>query len=277
MLEIVPSLRTMPTDDAPMDAHTEAVLAQIPFLRRFARALTGTATVGDTLVADVVEGALTTPPEDGDRIRATLLRAIVEARDPRTAADRPADGIVLHPLERALDGLPETERRVFLLVTLEALPIGEAAFVLGLPDAEVRAALAEARTLIGDRLGASILIVEDDAVIARDLAETVSGMGHRVCGVAATPEEAMEAAADDEPTLALIDLHLANGTNGKQTVSRLRGRHAHLPVIFVTAFAEELERDRGFTLDPVIRKPFTRDQIETAITQAVFAPREAAA
>ncbi len=267
----------MPTDDAPMDAHTEAVLAQIPYLRRFARALTGTAATGDMLVADVVEAALTAPPGEAARIRTTLLRAVVEARGPLKPAERPAGCVGLHPLERALDGLPETERRVFLLVTLEALPVGEAASVLGLPDAAVRAALAEARTLIGDRLGASILIVEDDAVIARDLAETVSGMGHRVCGIAATPEEAMEAAADDEPTLALVDLHLANGTNGKQTVHRLRGRHAHLPVIFVTAYAEELERDRVFALDPVIRKPFTRDQIETAITQAVFAPREAAA
>lgn len=259
-----------------MDVHTEAVLAQIPYLRRFARALTGTAAAGDALVADAVEEALATPAGDPDRLRCVLMRDVVERRGP-SPADRPDDGATLHPLERALDALPERERRVFLLIMLEALSVGDVAFVLGIGDGEVRTALAQARALVGDRLGAIILIVEDDAVIARDLAETVSGMGHRVCGIAATPEEAMEAAADDQPTLALVDLHLANGTNGKQTVRRLRGLDADLPVIFVTAYAEELERDRGFALDPVIRKPFTRDQIETAITQAVFAPREAAA
>ena len=259
-----------------MDVHTDAVLAQIPTLRRFARALAGTASVGDTLVADVVESALTVPPTADTQVRLDLLQAVMDARGERPAG-RPADSGPLHPLEQALDDLPETERRVFLLVTLESLAIADTASVLRLTDADVRGALARARDLIGDRLGATILIVEDDAVIARDLAETVSSMGHRVCGIAATPEEAMDAAAEDEPTLALIDLHLARGTNGKQTARRLRGRHASLPVIFVTAYAEELERDLGFALDPVIRKPFTRDQIETAITRAVFAPREEAA
>jgi CheY-like chemotaxis protein/DNA-directed RNA polymerase specialized sigma24 family protein len=262
-----------------MDVLTEAVLAQIPYLRRFARALTGDVVVGDALVADVIEEMLSGPqidvrPDERGRIRPMLLRAVVTARGPKGAERKPG-AVPAHPLEQALDQLAEPERRAFLLVTLEALAVLDASFVLDIPEPELRAALSRARDVLGDSLGANILIVEDDAVIARDLAETVSGMGHRVCGIAATPEEAMDTTADDVPTLALIDLHLAHGTNGKQTAQRLRGRHAGLPVIFVTAYAEELERDRGFALDPVIRKPFTRDQIETAISQAVFAPREA--
>ncbi|HZH27761.1 MAG TPA: response regulator [Azospirillaceae bacterium] len=262
---------------ATMDFSAEDILPHVPYLRRLARALTGSSEAGDGLVATVIENAMSGAlPWHGRGGRVPLYRALVRTFGPRGPLTRQSDG-PLHPLERALDSLDENARRAFLLVTLESLDFHDAAFVLDKPEAAVREDLVRARDALDNRIGASILIVEDDAVIARDLAETVAGMGHKVCGVAATPDEAMQAVRDDAPTLALVDLHLAHGTTGKQTVIRLREVYKGLPVIFVTAFAEELLRDRGFAMEPIIRKPFTREQIETAITQAVFTPDDQAA
>jgi len=258
-----------------MQHPAQEILPALPRLRRFARALTGDAEAGDDLVAEVVEETLAASFAEAGCDPLRLLAAMLRLRGTRGAAPPRGDGPV-HPLEAALCGLPERRRRAFLLATLEALPTREVAAVMGVEEPEAAADVAGAREAVGRALAARVLIVEDDALIARDLAETVASMGHRVCGTAATPDEAVAVAEDDEPTLALVDLHLAQGTDGKATVRSLRARHAGLPVIFVTAFAEELERDRALSNEPVIRKPFTRDQIETAITRAVFAPREAA-
>jgi CheY-like chemotaxis protein len=258
-----------------MQDPAQLILPVLPRLRRFARALTGDAEAGDDLVAATVEEALADPEgrTAGDAL--ALLAAMLRLRGPEGSRARTGGGPV-HPLEAALAELPETRRRAFLLATLEGLDARQAADALGIGEDEAAEHVARARDAVGRALAARVLIVEDDALIARDLAETVAAMGHRVCGTAATPDEAVAVAEDDEPTLALVDLHLARGTDGKTTVRTLRARHAGLPVIFVTAFAEELERDRALSCEPVIRKPFTRDQIETAITRAVFAPREAA-
>ena len=177
-----------------------------------------------------------------------------------------------HPIEAALSSLPERERRVFLLVSLEELSTPHAADVMGVAADEARDALGRAQNAMREQLVANILIVEDDAIIAYDLTETVLGMGHKVCGTAATMEEALAAAAANQPSLALMDLRLAHGGSGITTAQALRETRA-LPIIFVTAFAEELKQRGLDYLGPVIKKPFTREQIERAITQAVFTPR----
>ena len=142
---------------------------------------------------------------------------------------------------------------------------------MGVPADEARDALGRAQNAMREQLVANILIVEDDAIIAYDLTETVLGMGHKVCGTAATMEEALAAAAANQPSLALMDLRLAHGGSGITTAQALRETRA-LPIIFVTAFAEELKQRGLDYLGPVIKKPFTREQIERAITQAVFTP-----
>jgi CheY-like chemotaxis protein len=247
-------------------------------MRRYGRALTGSTTRGDDLVTRGVEAALTEPDRyqldiDDELVTRrrlyTLLNTLFDI-DMSAGKFQPAEPG--HPIEAALNSLPEQERRVFLLVSLEELPTSQAAEVMGLTADEARDALARAQNAMREQLVANILIVEDDAIIAYDLTETVLGMGHKVCGTAATMEEALAAAAANQPSLALMDLRLAHGGSGITTAQALRETRA-LPIIFVTAFAEELKQRGLDYLGPVIKKPFTREQIERAITQAVFTPR----
>jgi CheY-like chemotaxis protein/DNA-directed RNA polymerase specialized sigma24 family protein len=260
-----------------MEAQARRLMAQLPYMRRYGRALTGSTSRGDDLVTRAVEAALTEPGRhhlDADdepvtrRRLYTLLNELFDA-DIGSAAPPAEPG---HPIEAALSSLPERERRVFLLVSLEELSTPQAADVMGVSADEARDALGRAQNAMREQLVANILIVEDDAIIAYDLTETVLGMGHKVCGTAATMEEALAAAAANQPSLALMDLRLAHGGSGITTAQALRETRA-LPIIFVTAFAEELKQRGLDYLGPVIKKPFTREQIERAITQAVFTPR----
>jgi DNA-directed RNA polymerase specialized sigma24 family protein/CheY-like chemotaxis protein len=263
-----------------MEAQARRLMAQLPYMRRYGRALTGSTIRGDDLVTRAVEAALTEPDRyqlDTDdesvtrRRLYTLLNELFDA-DTGTAGTSVSHTEPGHPIEAALSSLPEQERRVFLLVSLEELSTPQAADVMGLPADEARDALGRAQNAMREQLVANILIVEDDAIIAYDLTETVLGMGHKVCGTAATMEEALAAAAANQPSLALMDLRLAHGGSGITTAQALRETRA-LPIIFVTAFAEELKQRGLDYLGPVIKKPFTREQIERAITQAVFTPR----
>jgi DNA-directed RNA polymerase specialized sigma24 family protein/CheY-like chemotaxis protein len=263
-----------------MEAQARRLMAQLPYMRRYGRALTGSTIRGDDLVTRAVEAALTEPEryqldtDDEPVTRRRLYTLLNELYDTDTGAagatvSPPEPG---HPIEAALSSLPEQERRVFLLVSLEELSTPQAADVMGVPAEEARDALGRAQNAMREQLVANILIVEDDAIIAYDLTETVLGMGHKVCGTAATMEEALAAAAANQPSLALMDLRLAHGGSGITTAQALRETRA-LPIIFVTAFAEELKQRGLDYLGPVIKKPFTREQIERAITQAVFTPR----
>ena len=260
-----------------MEAQARRLMAQLPYMRRYGRALTGSTTSGDDLVTRAVEAALSEPErynlESDDepvtrRRLYTLLNELFDINPGATASS----GEPGHPIEAALSSLPERERRVFLLVSLEELSTPQAADVMGVSADEARDALGRAQSAMREQLVANILIVEDDAIIAYDLTETVLGMGHKVCGTAATMEEALAAAAANQPSLALMDLRLAHGGSGITTAQALRETRA-LPIIFVTAFAEELKQRGLDYLGPVIKKPFTREQIERAITQAVFTPR----
>jgi len=263
-----------------MEAQARRLMAQLPYMRRYGRALTGSMTHADDLVTCGVEAALTEPEayelDSSDELAQRrrlygLMNRLFDA-DGGIPSTPPPTATPNHPIETALASLPELERRIFLLVSLEELSTVQAADVLGDSVETVREALGRAQTAMREQLVANILIVEDDAIIAYDLTETVLAMGHKVCGTAATMEEALATAAANQPSLALMDLRLAHGGSGITTAQALRETRA-LPIIFVTAFAEELKQRGLDYLGPVIKKPFTREQIERAITQAVFTPR----
>jgi CheY-like chemotaxis protein len=252
-----------------MSVSPEQLTQTLPYLRRYARALTGSTSGGDDLVAIVLRsvmenGGAAAAADDALTLYAMLNRAF-DGREGKPEVEAGA-----HPIERALAGLPELQRRLFLLVNVEELAPLDAAVVLDLRPQQANDLLDAAQDAMRAALIANILIVEDDAIIAFDLAETVRGMGHQVCGTAATMDAALAAAQASQPSLALMDLRLAHGDSGITTAQALR-RRSDLPIIFVTAFGDELTRRGLAHLGPVIQKPFTREQIERAITQAVFA------
>src|SRR5690242_1151817 len=95
----------------------------------------------------------------------------------------------------------------------------------------------------------SILIVEDEGIVAKDLQRDLADLGYEVPVVAATSEDALRSASSRCPDLALMDVHIRGPRDGIETASLLRTRF-HVPVIFLTALADEQTLERVLTTEP---------------------------
>lgn len=118
---------------------------------------------------------------------------------------------------------------------------------------------------------ARILIVEDDRVVARDIAQQMSRCGHVVIGSVATGEEAITLAARERPDLVLMDVRLEGELDGIDTARHLH-ESLNLPVVFLTAYADEETVQRATVTEPFgyVLKPFDDLQLRTVVEMALY-------
>ena len=253
------------------------IVRLLPYLRRYARALTGSQATGDQYVRLCLEAILAEPDRikgAGD-LRVELFAVFHDAWDIVDSAIPDADGAPPaedQGLNKQLAALPSIERQVLLLVALERFSTSETARILGLDEAEVVAKLEEARQELRRQASTRVLIIEDEPVIAMDVAGIVESLGHEVIGVAARQAEAVELARKHRPGLVLADVQLQDGDSGITTVLEIM-QTMEAPVIFVTGFPERLLT--GDRVEPafIVTKPFDPETLKVAIVQALsFAP-----
>ena len=120
----------------------------------------------------------------------------------------------------------------------------------------------------------TILIVEDEGIIARDIRQQLVELGYDVVGDTPTGEEAMLLTADLKPSLVLMDIHLAGKMDGIETAQAIRKQFG-TPVVFLTAFAgaETLERAKLTEPFGYIIKPFDERYLHTVIEMALYKHR----
>lgn len=118
---------------------------------------------------------------------------------------------------------------------------------------------------------ASILIVEDEAIVAADLANKLGQLGYKVCGQTARGEEAIDLARDRHPDLVLMDIRLAGSMDGVEAAAHLR-RECDLPVIYLTAPSDQTTLQRAKLTEPFsyILKPFAKMELATHIEMALY-------
>jgi CheY-like chemotaxis protein len=119
-------------------------------------------------------------------------------------------------------------------------------------------------------VGARILIVEDEQIIAADLTNKLSRMGHQVVGTAIAGHEAISLAEEVRPDLVLMDVQLEDGMTGTEAARVIQERTGS-KIIFLTAFPGVFLQDPARMSDPGIclGKPFSRMQLEAALTAAL--------
>jgi len=117
--------------------------------------------------------------------------------------------------------------------------------------------------MMGSNAHLAILIVEDEALLAMDIAATIEDCGHDVVGEAASLSD-VEAMQDIHPDLALIDLHLAHGSSGIDVARLVRTRWPDSFVVFVTANPRKIPDDFAGG-HGVIPKPFSHDGLMAAL------------
>ena len=117
---------------------------------------------------------------------------------------------------------------------------------------------------------ASILIVEDEALVAAYIKEVLSESGFRVAGVAASGPEALALAADNKPRLALVDIRLTGPIDGIELACLLRERF-DVPAIFLSGLVDEQTAKRAEVANPLgfLKKPFLPSQVFNAIERAL--------
>ena len=243
----------------------EALGPELPLLRRYARALTGSQRLGDGAVRQVLEALLGAPDEfDAARpVRAELYRIFHQLWQAgmdlgQTGA---GDGVVT--------SLPMHSRQALLLTAVEGFSIQDTAAITGRSPDEVAADIVSARQSITDCLQASVMIIEDEAIIALHIRSIVEGLGHSVTGVARTRTEAVALAERTHPELVLADISLADGSSGIDAVKDILSAMS-VPVIFITAFPERLLTGERPEPTYLITKPFQESSVRAAISQAMF-------
>jgi PAS domain S-box-containing protein len=118
---------------------------------------------------------------------------------------------------------------------------------------------------------ANILIVEDEAVVAADLAGKLERAGYRCVGVAADGEDALETAKELAPDLVLMDIRLAGPMDGIKTAERIQSIR-NVPIIYLTAHSDMATLRRAAATEPFgyILKPFEERDVTTQIEIALF-------
>jgi CheY-like chemotaxis protein len=117
---------------------------------------------------------------------------------------------------------------------------------------------------------ARILIVEDEQIIAADLAIQLERGGYEVIGMAIAGEEAVEIAGRTKPAVVLMDVRLAGQMDGPEA-ARLIQHDTGAAIVFITAYPGIFLRDAQ-ELDPpgiCLGKPFSWTQLEAALGAAL--------
>jgi len=245
----------------------------LPYVRRYARALTGDQATGDNYVRVALEalaaGELQLSPEMTPRV---ALYHVFHAIWTSTGA-RLEDMSGIRGREddatRRLMRIAPRSRQAFLLTALEGFTPSEAAQILDADPRDVDRLIADAQTDIDTELATDVLIIEDEAIISADIESLVKELGHRVTGTATTNAEAVDAVARHRPGLVLADIQLADGSSGIEAVKEIL-KQIDVPVIFITAFPERLLTGERPEPTFLITKPFQPETVKAAISQALF-------
>jgi CheY-like chemotaxis protein len=256
--------------------NSQKIAEHVPYLRRYARAMTGSQAAGDAYVKAALEAVL------ADRTVAD------HARGPRVAVYRlftriwnsisiNAEGEVeepTRPTDVKLAGIMPLPRQAFLLVAVEGFAEADAAAILEVDVAELRRLVEQSGRELAAKIATDVLIIEDEAFIALELEALMESLGHHVIGVASTHAEAVALMNKRKPGLILADIQLADGSSGLDAVYEMLGS-IEVPVVFITAYPERFLTGERPEPAFLIAKPFDPATVSAIASQALFFDRNA--
>jgi DNA-directed RNA polymerase specialized sigma24 family protein len=249
------------------------VAPHLPYLRRFARALTGSQDSGDTYVGAMLESLIADPDilTSASTPKIALYRTLSRlwGSVPLNGHGESAQPGWEATVQGRLANIPGPARQVFLLSAVEGFERRAIAEILQRSDQEVETLFEDANRQISEMIASDILIIEDEPLIALDIEDTITSLGHRSVGIARTHMEAVRLAREKHPQLVLSDIQLADGSSGIDAVNDILGSF-DVPVIFITAFPERLLTGERPEPAFLITKPFSPEMVKALIAQALF-------
>lgn len=255
---------------------SQTIAQHVPYLRRYARALTGNQALGDSYVTATLEELVKEPQRltEVAQSKVELFRtfsSIWNSTKPSSMAEQAID---LTPADRRLAKITAMPRQAFLLVSLEAFSEDQAATILNIDKQTLKELVEESGRELAAQIATDILIIEDEALIALDLENIVEGLGHRTIGIARTRTEAIALAKKERPGLILADIQLADGSSGLEAVNDLLTTF-EVPVIFITAYPERFLTGERPEPAFLVSKPYQQSTVSALVSQALFFERNA--
>jgi DNA-binding NarL/FixJ family response regulator len=112
-----------------------------------------------------------------------------------------------------------------------------------------------------------ILIVEDEPLIAEDIADICQLNGYEVCGIAYRATQAIRMIEAHRPNFILLDIHLNDDLDGIELAQYLRKNHSLIPFLFLTSYSDQQTLAKARATSPLgyIVKPFSKEQLYTSI------------
>ncbi|KUF10588.1 response regulator [Pseudoponticoccus marisrubri] len=244
----------------------------LPFLRRYARALTGSQVSGDNYAMAALEAILSDPHSYDDSLapKTALFKVFHSIWSTSGAALADDEDGLRSKAQEHLAKLTTGTREALLLHTIEEFPYADIAHIMSVSSTEAKQLVDIAIDEMSRSLSGRVMIIEDETIIAVDLEGIVADMGHKITGVARTETAALELAEAEKPDMILSDIQLADNSSGIDAVNRILKTHGDLPVIFITAFPERLLTGEGPEPAFLISKPYSEDQVRSAVSQAMF-------
>ena len=249
---------------------SQTVTRHLPYLRRYARALTGNQAVGDAYVAATLESIIADREAQEAKLvsRLALYQYFTKIWNSVSLNHSTEPGGKGSPAERRLSNITPLPRQAFLLLAVEGFSGNRGRADLEISGGAVAQPGRECRELAAD-IATDVLIIEDEAFIAFDLEGLVESLGHRVTGIARTREEALVLAAKKRPGLILADIQLADGSSGLDAVNDMLETF-ETPVIFITAYPERFLTGERPEPAFLIAKPYQPSTVSAILSQALF-------
>ena len=217
---------------------SQTVAQHLPYLRRYARALSGSQASGDAYVAATLEALVQDPKmlDTSASTRIALYKLFTKIWNSVAVNGEPGGSDTKQPVERHLAQIAPMPRQAFLLVALEGLSEDDAAKVLDIDVPKLRALVEDS----GRELAAEIGHRRADHRGRTDHRARPGKPGHRArpqgVGIAAHARRGGgQGASSKRPGLVLADINLGDGGSGIDAVNEILAPF-DIPVIFITAY-----------------------------------------
>ena len=227
--------------------------AELPNLRRYARAVTGCRESGDALADRAAERAA--PESSRSALRVSLYTSL--------------DRFLADPSNTHGATIASPAHRALLLTELEDFSDAEAAAITRLTQSDFATSVDAARTEALSAGPAEIFIIEDEPLIAAHISELARQMGHIVLGTAATAQAARTACREHPPGLLLSDIILGEEATGADVAREISAAN-DIPVVYVTAFPQTLLKGKTGEPTYLVKKPFKSAAVKAMIGQAIL-------
>jgi CheY-like chemotaxis protein len=265
------STRRKKVTDAQNDLAAQ-IGAQLPYLRRYARALTGNQDTGDRFAAAALEAVLADMSvlNVDAGVKNGLFHVFHVVWSSAGAPLGEPDSRFSAIAQAHMATLTPGSREVMLLHSIEGFTESEIAEIMQIDAVSVAGLHEKAVQEMAATIAGRVMIIEDEAIIAMDIAAIVREMGHEITGIASTRTEAVALANKETPDLILADIQLADKSSGIDAVKDILAGFNDIPVIFITAFPERLLTGERPEPAFLITKPYSEDQVRSAVSQAMF-------